>query len=62
MGIWDMLGLMQQYKKYLVLADNPAFDEATRAEFGVKAEEIREQMARYMERVEKQQEVRESLE
>jgi len=62
MGVWDMLYLIQKYKKALEHADNPAFSPETRAEFSAKAEQLRAQMARYLERVEKRQEVRESLE
>lgn len=54
MGVWDMLHLMQQYKKALVRADNPAFSPEVRAEFAIKADHLREQMARYMARVEEQ--------
>ena len=61
MGVWDMLYLMQKYKKALERADNPAFSQETRAEFSVKADHLRAQMARYMERVEKLQEVQELL-
>ena len=61
MGVWDMLYLMQKYRKALERADNPALSPETRAEFTVKAEHLRRQMARYLERVEKQQEVRELL-
>ena len=61
MGVWDMVYLMQQYRKALEHADNPAFSPETRAEFGVKAENLRNQMARYMARVEKLQEVQELL-
>ena len=43
---------MQQYKKALEQADNPAFSDKTRAEFAEKAEVIRQQMNRYLERVE----------
>ena len=53
MGVWDMLHLMQQYRKALERADNPAFSPETRAEFGVKADHLRDQMARYIARVEK---------
>jgi hypothetical protein len=52
MGVWDMLYLIQKYKKALVHADNPAFSPETRAEFSAKAEQLRAQMARYLERVE----------
>ena len=61
MGVWDMVYLMQQYRKALEHADNPAFSPETRAEFGVKVENLRNQMARYMARVEKLQEVQELL-
>jgi hypothetical protein len=61
MGVWDMLHLMRQYRKALERADNPAFSPETRAEFGVKAEHLRDQIARYLERVEKQQQVQELL-
>ena len=61
MGVWDMLYLMQKYKKALERADNPAFSQETRAEFSVKADHLRAQMARYVERVEKLQEVQELL-
>jgi hypothetical protein len=54
MGVWDMLHLMQQYRKALERADNPAFSPETRAEFGVKADHLRDQMARYIARVEKE--------
>ena len=54
MGVWDMLHLMQQYRKALERADNPAFSPETRAEFGVKADHLRAQMARYIARVEKE--------
>ena len=57
MGVWDMVHLLQQYRKILVRADNPAFSEKTRNEFRVKAENIRQQMIRYMENVEKQSEL-----
>ncbi len=52
MGVWDMLYLIQKYKKALEHADNPAFSLETRAEFSAKAEQLRVQMARYLERVE----------
>ncbi len=52
MGVWDMLYLIQKYKKALEHADNPAFSPETRAEFSAKAEQLRVQMARYLERVE----------
>ena len=52
MGVWDMLYLIQKYKKALEHADNPAFSPETRAEFCAKAEQLRAQMVRYLERVE----------
>ncbi len=55
MGVWDMLYLIQKYKKALEHADNPAFSLKTRAEFSAKAEQLRAQMARYLERVEMKQ-------
>ena len=61
MGVWDMLYLTQKYKKALVHADNPAFSPETRAEFSIKAEQLRAQMARYLARVEKMQEVKDLL-
>jgi len=61
MGVWDMVYLMQQYRKALEHADNPAFSPGTRVEFGIKAENLQNQMARYMARVEKLQEVQELL-
>jgi len=57
MGVWDMVHLLQQYRKMLVRADNLAFSEKTRDEFRIKAENIRQQMIRYMENVEKQSEL-----
>jgi hypothetical protein len=53
MGVWDMVHLLQQYRKMLVRADNLAFSEKTRDEFRIKAENKRQQMIRYMENVEK---------
>jgi hypothetical protein len=57
MGVWDMMYLVQQYKKALRLAENQNFSEKTRSEFSLKAEHLRLQMARYLERVEKEIEV-----
>ena len=57
MGVWDMMYLVQQYKKALRLAENQNFSERTRSEFSLKAEHLRLQMARYLERVEKEVEV-----
>jgi hypothetical protein len=57
MGVWDMMYLVQQYKKALRLAENQNFSEKTRSEFSLKAEHLRLQMARNLERVEKEVEV-----
>ena len=57
MGVWDMVHLLQQYRKMLVRADNLAFSEKTRDEFRIKAENIRQHMIRYMENVEKKSEL-----
>jgi exonuclease I len=57
MGVWDLMYLVQQYKKALRLAENQNFSEKTRSEFSLKAEHLRLQMARYLERVEKELEV-----
>ena len=61
MGVWDMLYLTQKYKKALEHAGNPAFSQETRAEFGIKAEQLRAQIARYLDRVELKQEERDPL-
>jgi exonuclease I len=58
MGVWDMMYLVQQYKKALRLAENQNFSEKTRSEFSLKAEHLRLQMARYLERAQKDSEVR----
>jgi hypothetical protein len=52
MGVWDMIYLMQQYNKTLERADNPAFSQEQQEEFRAKAEQLRNQMDRYMQRVE----------
>jgi exonuclease I len=57
MGVWDMMYLVQQYKKALRLAENQNFSEKTRSEFSLKAEHLRVQMARYLERAQKDSEV-----
>ena len=61
MGVWDMLYLTQKYRKALEHADNPAFSPETRAEFNIKAEQLRAQIARYLDRVELKQEERDLL-
>ena len=57
MGVWDMMYLVRQYKKALRLAENQNFSEKTRSEFSLKAEHLRLQMARYLERAQKDSEV-----
>ena len=52
MGVSDMMYLMQQYKKTLEQAGNPAFSAAQRKEFREKADDLRSQMGRYLQRVE----------
>ena len=52
MGVWDMMYLMQQYKKSLEQAGNPAFSAAQREDFREKADNLRSQMGRYLQRVE----------
>jgi hypothetical protein len=52
MGVWDMRYLVREYRKALVNADNPVFTSETRDEFSQRAEDLRLQMARYLERVE----------
>ena len=51
MGVWDMMYLMQQYKKTLEQAENPAFSAAQRKEFREKADNLRSQMGRYLQLV-----------
>jgi hypothetical protein len=60
MGVWDMMYLVQKYKKLLQRSENPLFCEATRAGFAEQAQVVRDQMRRYMERVERQSEELES--
>jgi exonuclease I len=57
MGVWDMMYLVQQYKKALRHAENQNYSEKSRSEFSLKAEHLRLQIARYLERVEKEVEV-----
>jgi len=52
MGVWDMMYLMEQHKKALALAWNPNLSKEKQAEYSEKAEVIRQQMIRYLERVE----------
>ena len=61
MGVWDMMYLVQQYKKALRHAENQNYSENTRSEFSLKAENLRLQMARYLERAEKEIEVQSLL-
>ena len=51
MGVWDMMYLMQQYKKTIEQAENPAFSAAQREDFREKADNLRSQMGRYLQRV-----------
>jgi hypothetical protein len=60
MGVWDMMYLVQQYKKALRLAENQNFSEKTRTEFSLKAEHLRLQIARYLECAEKSSIIQES--
>ncbi len=57
MGVWDLMYLVQQYKKALRLAENQNFSEKTRTEFSLKAEHLRLQIARNLKRVELELEV-----
>ena len=57
MGVWDMMYLVQQYKKALRLAENQNFSEKTRSEYILKAEDFRLQIARNLKRVEQELEV-----
>jgi hypothetical protein len=52
MGVWDMMYLMQQYKKTLERADDPAFIQEQQEKFRAMAEQLRNQMDRYLQRVE----------
>jgi hypothetical protein len=60
MGVWDLMYLVQQYKKALRLAENQDFSEKTRSEFSLKAENLRLQIGRYLERAEKSSMIQES--
>lgn len=53
MGVWDMMYLVQKYRKLLLRSENLAFSEVTRADFAEQAEAVRAQMIRYMERAER---------
>jgi hypothetical protein len=52
MGVWDMMYLMQQYKKTLEQAENPAFSAAQREDFREKADDLQSQIGRYLQGVE----------
>jgi hypothetical protein len=52
MGVWDMMYLMEQHKKALTLAWNPNLSAERRTVYAEKAEVIRQQMIRHLERVE----------
>jgi hypothetical protein len=60
MGVWDLMYLVQQYKKALRLAENQDFSDKTRSEFSLKAENLRLQIGRYLERAEKSSMIQES--
>jgi hypothetical protein len=60
MGVWDMIYLVQQYKKALVLAENQNFSQKTRSEFSLKAEHLRLQIARNLGRAGKYSAIKES--
>jgi hypothetical protein len=57
MGVWDIMYLVQQYKKALRLAENQNFSEKTLAEFSLKAKHLRLKIARHLELFEKGNEV-----
>jgi hypothetical protein len=46
MGVWDMMYLDDQVKKYLELSLDEGFDQAQRAKFGVIAIEAKEHLER----------------
>jgi hypothetical protein len=52
MGVWDMIYLMQHYNKTLERAGNPAFSQEQQEKFRAMAEQLRNQMDRYLQRVE----------
>ena len=60
MGVWDLMYLVQQYKEALRLAENQDFSEKTRSGFSLKAENLRLQIGRYLERAEKSSMIQES--
>jgi hypothetical protein len=60
MGVWDVMYLVQQYKKALRLAENQDFSDKTRSEFSLKAENLRLQIGRYLERAEKSSMIKKS--
>jgi hypothetical protein len=60
MGVWDLMYLVQQYKKALRLAENQDFSDKTRSEFSLKAENLRLQIGRYLERAEKSSMIKKS--
>ena len=51
MGVWDLLHLENEVKKYLELALNPAFDEKRRAEFRELARAARQHLVEHMARI-----------
>jgi len=52
MGVLDVRYSMREYKKPLVNADNPALSSEVPDEFSERSEDLRRQMARYLEQVE----------
>ena len=60
MGVWDLMYLVQQYKKALRLAENQDYSDKTRSEFSLKAENLRLQIGRYLERAEKSSMIKKS--
>jgi hypothetical protein len=55
MGVLDVRYSMREYKKPLVNAVNPALSSEVRDEFSERSEDLRRQMARYLEQVETRQ-------
>ena len=62
MGVWDLLYLENQIKKYLELALNPAFDKAQRAKFRELARDARQHLVDHMARIDQRIQKREKEE
>jgi hypothetical protein len=58
-GVWDLLHLENQMKKYLELALNPAFDEQQRVKFRDLARAARQHLVEHMARIDERIEQRE---